>query len=96
MQAKVGDRLVIEGRTDHDSRREGEVIEVRGAGGAPPYLVRWSDGHEGLTYPGADAHVVHAGVTSTRHSRCGSGSWSPVLVSISAARVSRAVTGRTS
>jgi hypothetical protein len=56
----VGDRLVIEGRTDHDSRREGEVIEVRGENGAPPYLVRWSDGHEGLTYPGSDAHVVSA------------------------------------
>jgi len=61
MQAKVGDRLVIEGRTDHDSRREGEVIEVRGEDGGPPFLVRWSDGHEGLTYPGSDAHVVHAG-----------------------------------
>jgi hypothetical protein len=58
MHAKVGDHLVIEGRTDHDSRREGEVIEVRGEDGTPPYVVRWSDGHEGLTYPGGDAHVV--------------------------------------
>ena len=55
---KRGDHLVVEGRTDHDSRREGEVIEVRGADGTPPYVVRWSDGHEGLTYPGGDAHVV--------------------------------------
>jgi hypothetical protein len=58
MHAKVGDHLVVEGRTDHDSRREGEVIEVRGEDGTPPYVVRWSDGHEGLTYPGSDAHVV--------------------------------------
>lgn len=58
MHANVGDHLVVEGRTDHDSRREGEVIEVRGADGTPPYVVRWSDGHEGLTYPGGDAHVV--------------------------------------
>ncbi len=28
--------------------------------GAPPYRVRWSDGHEGLVYPGPDAHIVPA------------------------------------
>ena len=58
MQAAVGDHLIVEGRKVDDGRREGEVIEVRGADGAPPYVVRWSDGHEGLTYPGPDAHVV--------------------------------------
>lgn len=58
MQAKVGDRLVVEGDKVDVPRREGEVLEVRGADGAPPYLVRWSDGHEGLTFPGPDAHVV--------------------------------------
>jgi hypothetical protein len=56
MQAKVGDRLVVEGHTVGSARREGEVIEVRGEDGAPPYVVRWDDGHEGLTFPGADAH----------------------------------------
>jgi hypothetical protein len=58
MHASVGDRLVVEGRKVDDARREGEVVEVRGEDGAPPYLVRWSDGHEGLTFPGPDAHVV--------------------------------------
>jgi hypothetical protein len=58
MQAKVGDRLVVEGAQVDVPRREGEVLEVRGADGAPPYVVRWSDGHEGLTFPGPDAHVV--------------------------------------
>lgn len=58
MQAHVGDRLVVEGRTVDIKRRDGEVIEVRGEDGAPPYVVRWSDGHEGLTFPGPDAHVV--------------------------------------
>ena len=33
---------------------------MRGEDGAPPYLVRWSDGHEALTFPGPDAHVVKA------------------------------------
>jgi hypothetical protein len=58
MQASVGDRIVAESNKVDAPRREGEIIEVRGADGAPPYVVRWSDGHEGLTYPGPDAHVV--------------------------------------
>ena len=58
MQAQVGDRILVEGRTVGTKRRDGEVIEVRGEDGAPPYVVRWSDGHEGLTFPGPDAHVV--------------------------------------
>lgn len=58
MQAAVGDRLVVESNKVGTARREGEIVEVQGTEGAPPYVVRWSDGHEGLTYPGADAHVV--------------------------------------
>ena len=58
MRAHVGDRIVVEGRSVGNARRVGEVIEVRGEDGAPPYVVRWSDGHEGLTFPGPDAHVV--------------------------------------
>ena len=58
MQADVGDQLVIESRTVDAPRKVGEVLEVHGSDGAPPYVVRWSDGHEGLMFPGADAHVV--------------------------------------
>lgn len=58
VHAHVGDQIVVEGRTVGTQRREGEVIEVRGEDGAPPYVVRWSDGHEGLTFPGPDAHVI--------------------------------------
>jgi hypothetical protein len=58
MQAKTGDRLVVESNKVDSPRREGEILEVRGEHGGPPYLVKWSDGHEGLTYPGPDAHVV--------------------------------------
>lgn len=58
MQANVGDRLLVEGHKVGDPRREGEVVEVRGADGMPPYVVRWADGHEGLVFPGPDAHVV--------------------------------------
>lgn len=58
MQARVGDQLVVESRTVDTPRREGEILEVQGEGGAPPYVVRWSDGHEGLVFPGPDAHIV--------------------------------------
>lgn len=60
MQANVGDRLVVESGKVGSPRREGEVIDVHGKDGAPPYVVRWADGHEGLTYPGPDAHIVRA------------------------------------
>jgi len=58
VQANVGDQLVIESNKVDSPRKVGEILEVQGADGSPPYVVRWSDGHEGLTYPGADAHVV--------------------------------------
>jgi hypothetical protein len=60
MKAHVGDQLVVESRTDRQHRRQGEVLEVRGDDGSPPYLVRWDDGHEVLMFPGPDAHVVPA------------------------------------
>lgn len=60
MRAQAGDHLVVEGRTTDIPRQEAEVLEVRGDDGAPPYLVRWSDGHEGLLFPGPDAHIVPA------------------------------------
>jgi hypothetical protein len=61
VHASVGDRLIIHGTHVDDHVRDGEILEVRGEDGGPPYVVRWSDGHEGLTYPGPDAHVVPAG-----------------------------------
>lgn len=58
MQASVGDQIVTESNKVDSPRREGEIIEVRGKDGGPPFVVKWSDGHEGLTFPGPDAHVV--------------------------------------
>ena len=60
MRAQVGDNLVAESNKVDAPPRHGEIIEVRGEEGGPPYLVRWSDGHEGLVFPGGDAHVVPA------------------------------------
>jgi uncharacterized protein DUF1918 len=54
MKAVQGDRIIIRGKTVEASDRHGEIIEVRGADGAPPYFVRFDDGHETVLYPGAD------------------------------------------
>ena len=61
MHAKTGDRIVVPGTHVDDPVRDGEVIEVHGADGGPPYLVRWSDnGHESLVFPGPSAHIVES------------------------------------
>lgn len=59
MQAAVGDRLHIHGHNVGDPDKLGEIVEVHGKGGEPPYLVRFDDGHTGLVFPGPDAVVEH-------------------------------------
>jgi Domain of unknown function (DUF1918) len=59
MRAAAGDRIVVRSRHQGEPDRDGEVLEVRGADGGPPYLVHWSaTGHEGLFFPESDT-VVH-------------------------------------
>ena len=60
MQARVGDRLHMHSRTVDQPDRSGEVIEVRGAEGGPPYLVRFDDSQERLVFPGPDCTVQQA------------------------------------
>lgn len=58
MKAHVGDKLVLAGTHVGDVRRVGIILDVREPDGSPPYRVRWlADGHEGLIYPGPDAHI---------------------------------------
>lgn len=57
MKATVGDQLHVHSRTVEETDRTGVILEVRGSEGSPPYLVRFTDGHEGLVYPGADCVV---------------------------------------
>ena len=60
MKAEVGDKLVVVPSRMDLPTRDGKILEVRGKDGAPPYLVQWSDsGHQGLVFPGPDAHVQH-------------------------------------
>jgi hypothetical protein len=61
MHAGVGDEIQVHGRTVGSAEQRGEILEVRGPDGAPPYLVRFADGHEALVYPGPDCEVqTHA------------------------------------
>ncbi|MFJ4677889.1 MULTISPECIES: DUF1918 domain-containing protein [unclassified Kitasatospora] len=59
MQATVGDHVHMYSRSVGMTDRTGEIVEVRGADGEPPYLVRFEDGHAGLVYPGPDCLVEH-------------------------------------
>jgi hypothetical protein len=60
MRAHVGDKLVVVGHHVGDHGREAEILEVHGADGAPPYLVRWTeDDHHALVFPGSDATIEH-------------------------------------
>lgn len=62
MHAAVGDRLVTRSRHVGERERVAEIIEVRGADGTPPFLVRWTDNdQEALVFPGPDATVEHPG-----------------------------------
>jgi Domain of unknown function (DUF1918) len=60
MEASVGDRLHVHSHTVGVQDKIGEIVEVRGANGSPPYLVRFPDGHESLVYPGPDCVIESA------------------------------------
>jgi hypothetical protein len=64
MKAAVGDRLHVHGKTVGCADQFGEIVEVKGVQGDPPYLVRFTDGHLGLVFPGPDAVVEHGGPLS--------------------------------
>ncbi len=59
MRAVAGDEVVVKGRHVGDADREGVIAEVRGADGAPPYLVRWRDGHESVLMPSSGTVIEH-------------------------------------
>ncbi|RCV49036.1 DUF1918 domain-containing protein [Marinitenerispora sediminis] len=57
MRASVGDILHVHSRTVGVSAKRGEIIEIRGSEGAPPYVVRFADGHESLVFPGPECVI---------------------------------------
>jgi hypothetical protein len=59
LKASPGDRLVVHGHRQGEPERDGEVLEVLGPHGAPPYIVRWEDGRVSTLYPSSDVFVQH-------------------------------------
>lgn len=49
----VGDRVIVESERIGRPAREGEILEVLGAGEGVHYRVRWEDGHESEFFPSA-------------------------------------------
>ena len=66
VKAAVGDRITVHGLHVGDATRCGEVLEVKGAGGEPPYVVRWDDGHEAVFVPGSGVRVDPAGAAADK------------------------------
>jgi len=75
MHARVGDRLHIHTNQTAAPDTYGQIIETRGADGAPPYLVEFPGGHTRLVFPGPDAVVEptqpgsHTAAHGTRRGR---------------------------
>lgn len=58
LRAEKGDRLVVRGHRVGEPRRDGDIIEVLGDDGAPPYVVRWlDDGRVTRVLPSSDSYV---------------------------------------
>jgi hypothetical protein len=58
MEATVGDQICIHGNAVGQPDKHGEIVEVRGAAGEPPYLVRFPGGDTRLLFPGPDAVII--------------------------------------
>ena len=69
MKAQVGDELVVKGRHVGDPDRTGVIIEVIGKAGGPPYLVRWSNGHESSFFPTSGTVAEHISLPAREHTR---------------------------
>ena len=58
MEATTGDRLHVHSNAVGTQDRIAVIVEVRGEHGAPPYRVRFPDGHETLVYPAHGVGVI--------------------------------------
>jgi hypothetical protein len=58
MQAQVGDAIAVHSHHVGERDRHGVILEARGPGGSPPYLVKWDDGREAVFFPSADCSIA--------------------------------------
>ena len=60
VEGKAGDRVILESERTGQAAREGEILEVLGAGEGIHYRVRWEDGHESTFFPsGGSLTIIH-------------------------------------
>jgi hypothetical protein len=61
MDARVGDRIIVESQKVGQRAREGEILEVFGSSEGLHVRVNWDDGHESDIRPAAgSARIVAA------------------------------------
>jgi hypothetical protein len=65
VQVKKGDRLRFLGRQVGMKDHVAEVEAVLGEDGAPPYRVRYEDGHEAVVVPESDCVVEPRGLRAS-------------------------------
>ena len=70
MEAKVGDRLVVNSRHVGQPAQTGEITEIIGIGGQH-FRVRWSDGRESVVPSAFGARGLSALPTRTPRARTG-------------------------
>ena len=59
MEATIGDQICIHGSIVGHPDKHGEIMEVRGTGGEPPYLVRLPTGRRGSCSPAQTRSSFH-------------------------------------
>ena len=55
---EIGDRLIVESEQVGKPPREGEIVEVLGAGETIHYAVKWEDGHRSTFFPSLGTSVI--------------------------------------
>jgi uncharacterized protein DUF1918 len=63
---RVGDRVTLESERIGQAAREGEILEVLGAGEGVHYRVRWEDGHESTFFPSVGSIAIVPKATKAR------------------------------
>ncbi len=66
VEGKVGDRVILESERTGQAPREGEILEVLGAGEGVHYRVRWEDGHESTFFPSFGSMTIIHKATKAR------------------------------
>jgi hypothetical protein len=64
-EARVGDAVEVKGLSGNPAK-QGQIVEVLGAGEHIHFRVRWDDEHESLLYPTEGAAILHRPAHDTK------------------------------